>query len=266
MKTITKRFEKIGIFAVLVLFVLGFSFGDSYGAGFVKFDGIDGESKDEGHKDWINLLSVTMTQDDSNVIKFTKILDYASPAISQSVMSGKVHERAVLDVCPDRGECQAYDLQNVIITSYSMTAKGDQRPTEEISIVFTKISKVTKEMQPAEKSTIEPTPPQRPTEVPSKEIVQARVPSWVQTTATFWVDGNVSDREFTDGIGYLVREKIIEIEPVEGKANGQPAEPEVPSWIKQNTRWWIEGQVPEDQFLDSIKWLIQNNIITGVSN
>ena len=53
---------------------------------FVKFEGIDGESKDDGHKDWINLLSVTMTQDDSNVIQFTKTLDYSSAAISQSAV------------------------------------------------------------------------------------------------------------------------------------------------------------------------------------
>jgi len=264
LKTYTKHFEKIGIFAVLVLFVAGFSFGESYGAAFVKFDGIDGESKDDGHKDWINLLSVTMNQDDSNVIQFTKTLDYSSAAISQSAISGTVHKRAVLDVCPDRGECQRYDLQNVVFAGYLMKATGDQRPTEEITLVYTKISKSTNES--TEKTTIEPTTPQRPTEVPAKEIVQARVPSWVQTTATFWVDGNVSDREFTDGIGYLVREKIIEIEPVVSKTPGEPAEPEVPSWIKQNVDWWIKGQVPEDQFLDSIKWLIQNNIITGVSN
>jgi type VI protein secretion system component Hcp len=266
LKTNTKHIEKIGLFVVLVLFVVGFSFGESYGAAFVKFDGIDGESKDKEHKDWINLLSVTMTQDNSNVIQFTKTLDHSSAAISQSAISGNVHERAMLDVCLDREECQRYDLQNVRFTGYFMKAAGDQRPTEEITLVYAKISK-SNSRESAEKTAIEPSPPQRPTgDVPAKEIVQVRVPSWVQTTATFWVDGDVSDKEFTDGIGYLVREMIIEIEPVQDMASGQPAEPEVPSWIKQNTKWWIDGQVPEDQFLDSIKWLIQNNIITGVSN
>lgn len=57
--------------------------------------------------------------------------------------------------------------------------------------------------------------------------------------------------------------KIIKIEPLVSKT---PGEPEVPSWIKQNVDWWIKSQMPEDQCLESIKRLIQNNIITGVSN
>ena len=35
-----------------------------------------------------------------------------------------------------------------------------------------------------------------------------------------------------------------------------------PVWIKQTASWWIEGQIQESQFLDSIKWLIENKIIT----
>lgn len=29
-------------------------------AGYIKFDGIEGESTDDGHKDWINILSIDM--------------------------------------------------------------------------------------------------------------------------------------------------------------------------------------------------------------
>jgi len=253
------------------MFTAGFSFGDSYGAAFMKFDGIDGESKDDGHKDWIIIESVTIPSEDntSKVVHLTKKLDYSSAAISQSAISGKVHERAILDVCSEREqECKRFDLTNVFFTSYFVSASENQRPMEEISFVYERITQSTStEKEPVEKSNTEPKT-ERPTvdDIPAREIVQEKVPSWVQTTANFWVDGNVSDKEFTDGIGYLVREKIIELEPIKIESSGQQAEPEVPSWIKQNTKWWIEGQVPEDQFLDSIKWLIQNNIITGVSS
>jgi hypothetical protein len=58
---------------------------------------------------------------------------------------------------------------------------------------------------------------------------------------------------------------IKEDEPVESGPSEEPVEPEVSSWIKESTKWWVEGQVPEDQFLESIKWLFKNNIIRGVS-
>ena len=92
------------------------------------------------------------------------------------------------------------------------------------------------------------------------------VPDWVQTTARFWVDGDVSDKEFTNGLGFLVKEKIIQVEVESSSGEEQAAgdESEVPAWIAQTTEWWIEGQVPEDEFLEGIKWMIKNKIIKGV--
>ena len=88
----------------------------------------------------------------------------------------------------------------------------------------------------------------------------SKVPEWIKTTATFWVEGNVSDKEFTDGIGFLIREEIIVVESKVSSTVSEKQE-EVPSWIKQATTWWIEGLVPEDQFLDGIKWLVKTNVI-----
>lgn len=90
-----------------------------------------------------------------------------------------------------------------------------------------------------------------------------RVPEWVQTTAKFWVDGKVSDMEFTSGLGYLVKQNIIQVdvEPESGEEVLSGEESEVPAWIAQTTEWWINGEVPEDQFLEGIKWMIKNKII-----
>ena len=43
------------------LFSIGFSINDVYGAGFIKFDGVDGESVDKDHKGWSDLLSISET-------------------------------------------------------------------------------------------------------------------------------------------------------------------------------------------------------------
>ena len=36
------------------------------------------------------------------------------------------------------------------------------------------------------------------------------VPAWIKNTVAFWVDGQVSDTEFLNAIGYLVSENIIQ--------------------------------------------------------
>ena len=35
----------------------------------------------------------------------------------------------------------------------------------------------------------------------------------------------------------------------------------IPSWIKNNGKWWNEGKIPDSAFLDGIKFLIENGII-----
>ena len=37
---------------------------------------------------------------------------------------------------------------------------------------------------------------------------------------------------------------------------------EVPEWIKNNAKWWSEGKISEQEYLNSIRFLIDNNIIT----
>ena len=258
---------------IFALVTIGFSVGETYGAGFMKFDGVDGESKDSNHDKWIDVLSVSFPSesggvDAANIVELTKKLDSSSAQISQSVVSGKIHPTVIFHDCTEAREqrdCKEYNLVNVFFTKYSVSATGDDRPVENISFVYEKIREKTKEPIPEEPK--EMIPDEQKEMIPEEVIIQTRVPNWVQTTATFWVDGDVTDREFTDGIGFLVKEKIIELdEPVESEASEEPTDPEVPDWIKETTNWWIDGLVPEDQFLESIKWLIKNNIIRGVSN
>ena len=36
----------------------------------------------------------------------------------------------------------------------------------------------------------------------------------------------------------------------------------IPSWIKNNAKWWSEGQIGDSDFVKGIQYLIQNEIIT----
>jgi hypothetical protein len=35
----------------------------------------------------------------------------------------------------------------------------------------------------------------------------------------------------------------------------------IPSWIKNNAKWWSQGQIGDSDFIKGIQWLIQNKII-----
>ncbi len=272
--------NKLVFFSVLSLFVFGFSVGEVYGAAYIKLGDIKGEATDSNHDKWIDVLSIDLHLEDADAkqIDLTKRLDFSSARISEAAITGEVIPKATVHICSEteRVKCEEYQLTDVSFLRYFVSANGDDRPTEQVTLVYSEIKESSAqkpEVTPEPESPVDTTEPEKPVEIPDETSAEMqdqdtdapRVPTWVETTATFWIDGNVSDREFTDGIGYLVKEGIIELdEKVESTAEDTSTEPEVPDWIKESTRWWVEGLVPEDQFLESIKWLIKNNVIRGV--
>jgi len=86
----------------------------------------------------------------------------------------------------------------------------------------------------------------------------AEVPSWIKTTAGFWVDGFSSDNEFVNAIQFLIKEGVIVIPPT-ASAGGSAAE--IPSWIKTTTGFWVDGFSSDTEFVNAIQWLIENGIM-----
>ena len=280
-----------------ILFILGFvltasvfSINDAYGAGFIKFDGVDGEAQDKDHKDWIEILSFsegssirddsasTRNQNEVSEVGVVKELDKSSPKLAESIALGKVFPKVEIHLASNEGIYFAYELTNVMITSYSISGSENQIPIEEFSLNYEKITRSElSEDQDKEVMVVEE--PKKPIPEPVEPLAEdvmkdelemspaSKVPAWVQTTAQFWIDRDVSDREFTDALGFLVKEKIIEVEvesPQTETDNQTDEEPQVPDWIATTTEWWINGEVPEDQFLEGIKWMIKNKIIRGI--
>jgi hypothetical protein len=114
-------------------------------------------------------------------------------------------------------------------------------------------------------------------ETPEEELIaKVAVPNWVKFTADIWVKEQVSDREFADAIGFLISEKIINTGktiPTGGDRfakladNNSPLPQEttdIPEYLRTTTLWWVEGKVPEDQFLQGVQWMVENQIIRGV--
>lgn len=131
-------------------------------AAFIKFDGVDGECKDKDHKGWSDIESFAqgLSQPGGGAtgaarrrgdvimhdINCTKQLDKASPKLAESICLGKVFPKVLIHLTAsytDAGRVTyyAYDLKNVLVTSYNIGGSGqsEQVPTEQFSLNFEEI-------------------------------------------------------------------------------------------------------------------------------
>jgi len=104
---------------------------------------------------------------------------------------------------------------------------------------------------------------------PNHEEKQIRpdVPVWVKKNAGWWGQGQIDDGTFTNGIGYLIQNHIIDVpDLVQTNVSPEPQSepkfsPVVPTWIKNTALWWSEDKLTDDDFLNGIKYLLENGII-----
>jgi hypothetical protein len=85
-----------------------------------------------------------------------------------------------------------------------------------------------------------------------------KVPTWIKNNAGWWADGSIDDDSFVQGIQFLIKEKIIEIDPSKSSEKSD----KIPPWVKNNAGWWAEGQITESDFLSAITHLVKTGIIT----
>jgi type VI secretion system secreted protein Hcp len=130
---------------------------------FLKIDGIPGESLDDKHKDWIELLSFShgitqpasmtassvggatserVTMGDFHIVKN---LDKASPKLSEQCCSGKHIKDVTIELCRAGGDKLKYmevKLEQVIISSVSTGGSSQGTggfPSEAVSFNFGKV-------------------------------------------------------------------------------------------------------------------------------
>jgi len=131
---------------------------------FIKIDGIPGESTDDKHKDWIEILSFStgVSQPTSGSVStgggaasqraefanfsFAKTLDKASPKLALACADGAHIKEIKLELCRAGGDKVKYyeiKMDQCIISSYlpGGTAKsGETLPLEEVAINYGKIA------------------------------------------------------------------------------------------------------------------------------
>ena len=127
---------------------------------YLKIEGIDGESTDSIHTDWIQLLSYShnvsnettgKSQGGSHMggrcqhgdVSIVKSIDSSSPTLALACCQGKSHPTATIEICRsgasgvDTVTYQKIELTDVVITSVSPQAVGGADfPSEAVSIGY----------------------------------------------------------------------------------------------------------------------------------
>ena len=84
------------------------------------------------------------------------------------------------------------------------------------------------------------------------------VPSWIKNNADLWVQEQISDEVFADGIGYLITEGVIIVPAVQEAGQAQDG---IPDWVKSTAGFWVQGDIGDDEFLGAMEYLVQAGII-----
>jgi hypothetical protein len=84
------------------------------------------------------------------------------------------------------------------------------------------------------------------------------IPEWIKNNAEWWVEGQIDDETFIQGIEYLIKNNIILIPKTQQETSDDQ---EIPEWIKNNAEWWVEGQIDDKTFVQGLQYLIQHGIL-----
>lgn len=127
---------------------------------FLKIEGIDGESTDDKHKSWIEVLSYSWgvsqmgarsasgtggaaaARADFQDFSVVKILDKASPVLALACSEGRHVKEVKVELCRAGGDkmpYMEYKMSDAILSSVSVGGGGGGEPTESLTFNYGKI-------------------------------------------------------------------------------------------------------------------------------
>ena len=98
-----------------------------------------------------------------------------------------------------------------------------------------------------------------PVELP-QNVSSGPIPDWIKRTASMWIEGDIDDATFVQGLQYLIDQNIIVVPPPVELPQNVSSGP-IPDWIKRTASMWIEGDIDDATFVQGLQYLIQTGII-----
>jgi len=95
-----------------------------------------------------------------------------------------------------------------------------------------------------------------------KDVPKLKIPSYVKSVATFWQQDQIDDDSFVGAIDYMIENKIITIPDLAKTQKTTTAKKAVPDWVKVTTEFWISGATSDQEYADTIQWLVKEGIIS----
>ena len=86
-----------------------------------------------------------------------------------------------------------------------------------------------------------------------------KIPDWVKNLTQYWVNQQMSDKQYAASLKYLMEQKIVHV-PYSIQSTDAAAT-EVPIWIKTNSQKWIDGTMSNDEFSIGVQWMLERGLI-----
>jgi len=96
-----------------------------------------------------------------------------------------------------------------------------------------------------------------------------QIPDWIKGVANFWSLDEISDGEFVNALEFLIKAKVIQSTEISVLDEGsleyldETSEVVIPDWIKFNAQVWSEGAISDSDFIEGIKFMITEGIISS---
>ncbi len=89
----------------------------------------------------------------------------------------------------------------------------------------------------------------------------AFIPEWIHNNAELWYTGTITDSAFVSGIEYMLENNIIVISNIPSSGTVSVSDDAIPEWVRDSAYWWSQDLISEDEFVNSLRFLIQEGII-----
>jgi len=87
------------------------------------------------------------------------------------------------------------------------------------------------------------------------------LPDWLKNNAKWWSVSSIDDKDFVEGIKYMIKEDMIQIPITSPDYKSSFSIGKIPSWVKTNAGWWADDVISDDEFVRNIQYLIDKGII-----